>query len=484
VRARVHAGDYLRARRAEYLARLPNSLDPLPKVFTVLDGQMVVRDNTADGEDVYPDAPTFQAAAERRGHPTYQTYVAEDRNRRLALIAQQRAAATAELPELSTRLAEATARREQLKREQDAEIANGASLAPATTQRAPALRGRPTLPFPWGRAAYFLGTTGCLVAEAYQFALPYFDVTGIDSTNLAAEWVRNPLGIITGAAFALGASGALFLFADQVVENGLNLFKGEFRGVRAAVTGLWVCILLALIGGAACGIGAMRGDLSNNATGSASVGRGTLFMLLTTMLPFGVAFLHQKIHAARGRRDEVRTAQRNWDAEQEQMRRTGERREERLRQAFVDERATEQRQRELRDLIDRLDKEADEIQRQASTELMTEELALREQLAADRHYLLTFLNAVEAAIEKDRYQFVKRARKRHPELLDSTLTDAAPKLGPDGHDTAGSRHQSGLGPVATDGGAEHSNGNGRRPTLLQLPAAGSSKIDRWEGALS
>jgi len=214
------------------------------------------------------------------------------------------------------------------------------------------------------------------------------------------------------------------------------------------------------------------------------VGRGTLFMLLTTMLPFGVAFLHQKIHAARARRDAVRTAQRNWDAEQEQMRSTGETREERLRQALVDERATEQHQRELRDLIARLDKEADEIQRQASTDLMTEELALREQLAADRRYLLTFLNAVEAAIEKDRYQFVKRARKRHPELLSSNLTDAAPSLGADGLDTAGSRKQSVLGSVATDSGAEHSNGNGRRPTLLQPPAASSSKINRWEGALS
>jgi len=69
-----------------------------------------------------------------------------------------------------------------------------------------------------------------IVAEGYQFAVPFFNFIGVDPTNLAAALRHNPIGLTLGTVFPLVVSSLLFLLWLWIFDSAQSLWEGERQG--------------------------------------------------------------------------------------------------------------------------------------------------------------------------------------------------------------------------------------------------------------
>lgn len=289
-----------------------------------------------------------------------------------------------------------------LEQDRQQHVAAGTLPARETMSRTAAGQGRPQRPLPWQPVGCALLVAVTLLAEAYQFALIYWNLSGIDPTALALEWQRNRLGVLAGSAFAFATALALCTFASWAMRSTQALMAaGEADpwptiAVRALVpVGLGVSLILT-----AWGVGAMR-----HALGTVSIDLGQLlhgqssptelhtgvFVLLTILIPIAVAYLHDLGRATwTQQRQEYRVQHARWAHEVEQQRQALERYDERYR--LLEDR----KNRLLRA------QQAAAQERQTVAHDLTHTERLRQ----------TVLDALMAALALDRYYYERATRKR------------------------------------------------------------------------
>lgn len=315
---------------------------------------------------------------------------------------------------LTARLLEVRETLEAHAQAQQDEIATGMAPVAATLARAPRHRGRPRCPVPWGPWACTLTIAATVLVEAWQFALPYLNAIGVDVTNLAAEWHRNRLGVLAGSAFAGAASAGLFILWHGVLETAVASFRrvSAVPWWQTVCKGLFALALGGLLSATAFAIAAMRAGASQAASdvlaalqGQASAGPGSegVFILLTILVPFAAAYLQHKSSESPiwERRRRVREQQAQWDHAEHQARRVQERRAALLRLS-EEERARLERQRDaVRHKLRTLAEHA-----------QARERFVRERLDAERQFGVAYMQSLLAALEQDRYYFLKAAARK------------------------------------------------------------------------
>jgi hypothetical protein len=310
VRAQMTLQDYLQWRLAHYQRRTPQQRYPLPFEVAIVQGEVVRTPNPA--ADTHPWQRLLEDPA---GEETLESAVVRAvrffNHSESQLILRDLQQSEEEVSRLTARLLELSDTLEELAVEQQREIATGAAPVPATLARARGHRGRPRRPVPWGPLACVLAIAVTVVVEAWQFALPALNATGVDVTNLAAEWHRNPIALLLGSGFALAASAAVFGLWYVVVERAVALAaRVSTQPWRKTVGAAGVPLVLGgLLLGITVGIGAMRHGFSQGVIGiqellqgqdllqgQTPAGRGSaaVFVLLTLAVPLAVAYLQHR----------------------------------------------------------------------------------------------------------------------------------------------------------------------------------------------
>jgi len=411
VRAQMTLQDYLQWRRAHYQRRAPQQRYPLPCEVSIVQGEVVRTPNpeadTHPGQRLLADPAgeeTLEAAVVRalrfRNHSESQ------------LILREFQQYEEEVSRLTARLMEVSETLEERAVDQQREIATGVAPVPATLARARGRRGRPRQAVPWGPLTCALVIAVTVLVEAWQFALPYLNATGVDVSNLAAEWHRNPLATLLGSSFALAAAAAVFLLWYVVIERTVAIAKrvNAQPWWKTAGQALAPLVLGGLLLLTTCGIGAMRHGFSHGARdllatlqGQAPAGRGSeaVFVLLTLIVPLAVAYLQHTSSASDiwEQRQHVRAQQVQWDQAEAEALLVRERRAELMRLPAVE-----------RDRLERKRDEARRKLRELAEYAQAIEGGIREWLEAARRFGLAYVHSLVAALEQDRYFFLKAAR--------------------------------------------------------------------------
>lgn len=406
VTAEISPQDYLTRRLRDYLSTTPPPWEPLPYVVAIDGGNVVVTPN--------PEVNT-PPGQRLREEPTDEDPLVAVIDQSPWLSSLERQLLLRELQQLMAAEAKITGPLSQVdenltdrKAAQLDEIADGqVPLVPLA--RPPGRRGRPRQSFPWGPVLGSLVIVLTVLIEAWQFALPYLNATGVDVTNLAAEWRRNPVGVLAGSGFALATATALFagwywvISAAAALSRRVGLEPWWTTAARAiAPLGVSALLLAATIG-----IGAMRHTISQgteNLTRAvqgqalASDGSVGVFVLLTLIVPLAVAYLQHQLQAAwaRGRPGREQRAQEALHAWRERERRA--------------------------EPIRRLEKERADLARQlakvqAQYQVLIDyaqasEQRFRETVDAKHQSSRAYVHSLVAALERDRFYYVWAATKK------------------------------------------------------------------------
>lgn len=418
VRCGVHLSDYLTYRLRQYLGQLPQNPHPLPVMVSISGAEILVQANPnandhplarllEDPAGVSVDGSDPQEALVRWLRATHEAEA--------QIVGWELSEAEEEYARLSDAFLEANERLSEMCRAQQEEIADGGSLSGRTMSRSKRDRGRPSLGVPRMLIGSAAATAVAIACEAYQFALPYYDLMGIDSTNLTAEWQRNASGVLMGAGFAATASGALLVFGHWLFETVLSLYAGGERLFRTAMKGALAAGLATALAASAYYIGDLRHGAGESSSSLLSAMRdrvaetdsGTaVFVLLTALVPLAVAWMWHKAKEETGRRRQVRAEQRLWDEGENQKLELGERRDE-----LID------RMREEREQLTRLRSSAREKIRELGRRAQAAEQWLREKVETERRFAVAFAGSLIAALERDRFYFVRAAHRRGQEHL-------------------------------------------------------------------
>lgn len=411
---------YLGCRLSGYQIRAPLNRYPIPVKFSIGENGQILRVDNPDA-DRHPWASILE-------NPASEDSLEAAVNRVIGLLSGSASQAIAAelrqhkdlVEELERQLSKVKGDLDKLKAEGEREIAEGKAPAPATLARPPEQRGRPRLSFPWALLGGHLATATAVFLEAYQFCLPYFNSTGVDISNLPAEWSRNAIGILAGSGFALAAAGGIFLLFHWAFQATASIYherdESPETGWRRAMQMAGPGVLGGLLIAAAWGIGAMRHGVSRGsqifidaAHGPASSGQGDgwVFVLLTILVPLAVAYLQDRLGKIAERRRQIRKEQEAWDLKEHEFLLIGERREEPIRRRMEEkgkiERQLEAARNEIRKIAERVE---------------AEERRIREALEAERRHVLDYTNRLAAALELDQNYFTiaankKRARTDH-----------------------------------------------------------------------
>ena len=215
--------------------------------------------------------------------------------------------------------------------ERDDAIRRGAVLGPTSRGRSSKERRRPRPPFPWILALGYLAIVCMALFEGYQLALPYYDTIGVDITNLSREWLRNPMGVVSGAGFALSATVGLFLLWHLVFRRSSSIAK-NWDSAGPVMTALQVsgiftlcCILFAVTfafanmrHGTADAVIRLWSTQQGQPS-AADIGQ-SVFLFLTLLVPFAAAYIHRQIGKSAYwiRRRDILQKQAQWDREEEE----------------------------------------------------------------------------------------------------------------------------------------------------------------------
>lgn len=106
-----------------------------------------------------------------------------------------------------------------------------------------------------GAVLCFLLTTIIVIAEGYQFGLPYLNWVGVDIQNLSAEWGQSWLHVTSGFLFAGVVATGMFFVAHAIIKS-LPDWRKKFARIL---------VLSVLLIGVVTGISYMRHGLSSDA---------------------------------------------------------------------------------------------------------------------------------------------------------------------------------------------------------------------------
>lgn len=366
VRAGIRAEDFLRARLARYAAALPTPLEALGVEVRMENGEPVVRARipvTLTGARAAPWAPAPHDQREL-DH------------------------ARAEVRMLADRAAAARERVDALQRTIADDLAAG-TLAPnpELLEASPEQRGRPPVPPGWPQAFLKAAAAALLGAAALRMSAPAMALAGLSADELAYALRTAPLPAGAALLFGFAAAVSVFALLHVAAARGLELLAGAGTARRPAV--------LFVAGGAALAL--------SSAVALAAVRPGPLATpLLLVVVPLGAVFLVRQADALAAVRAEALAAALEWD--RAQARNAGERarrgegisRAEAVLAAAVREHAAAEQR--LRALEERTSEDA----RVAAA------LAARAERRTER-----LAESLAAALELDRYAFLRRASAAH-----------------------------------------------------------------------
>lgn len=309
---------FLRKRLFHYERFAPQDLRPLPRSIEIVDGDVLVTDRRLT--DVFVEPADFDLLAERRGLTEHVRNFEQARDQQVTLLSDRVEHAAREVERSAKSLPPVEEKVQALEAELEKEIAAGTALPPPAKGRDPksqvgwAFRYR-------GKEVLLCIATGLVLAvEAYQLGLPYLDMTGVDSGDLATSWKLNPQGVVTGFAFAGAATAMLFVLSKMLVDTVWSLWSDPHSAGRFAVKSTLAVAFAALLASTAVGLASFRHHLSTSAqmlstavTGAAgavdppgvagpspfidpALLQALTFVLLTLGLPLSLACLHHVLH--------------------------------------------------------------------------------------------------------------------------------------------------------------------------------------------
>ncbi len=398
VRARVPVEAFLQHRLSHSVGRLPVSPDRLPEEFSVL-GSTIVR---TPRPGPLPNAPWLDSVLRAYGPPAVNPEI---------LLGQADAA------RLAARIDAQRARVDELTHDVEAATRGVAIADPGDEVQANQM-GRPVVPQPFGLALQIFAVV-LLLAESWPLVTPCMEVAGIQSGHLVTEVQRNPIGVLLGSLFALGAAATLFLFAYLSVRRAVRVVETN-PGAYGAWTALGALIAVLLTLAMAWSTAGVRPGPNLPIEGGYA--RATVFLALLA-IPFTSAWLF----TAGRRLDQVRSKAsalaRAWDQEHYRS------------LADINRRATALAEEERR--LSTLEAERATVVERLRT--LQERVGTAERLAADAaaeeaQDLRAIAQALSATLELDRYEYIRQAGRRgipvaQPEPAETPPPVAAPVRG-------------------------------------------------------
>jgi hypothetical protein len=387
VRAGIPLDDYLRSRLARYLAGLPVAHARLPLRVDVDDGQIVVAPGAPERSvpAAAASADAWLAPLVAAEGPAIRQEVAEHEIR-LALLEGEIDAARRRHDDLSARLA--------------ADIANGIVAAPPSVEATAEQMGRPVLRSSGPSTALFAFTGAALAAETWQIAVPLLAAAGLDARELAAEASRRPAEVTFISIFALGVAAGLFALAHAGLQAAASLVRGEDDARRRR----WLA--LGAAGSAAVSV-LIAGAMAALAPAGGAPPARMAYALLLVAVPLGAALVLRAARREADARAAGLDAALAWD---------------RSRAAALSDRArrleelswSEGAQRELEGQRELTRANLRRISARAVAAARIEVEAERQ----EREALARVSHGLVAALELDRYEFVRQATARGaPELV-------------------------------------------------------------------
>lgn len=408
VRAGMTLDDFLRWRLARYVAALPVPSASLPLSASIEDGQIAVRPAGAARPASSPD-------------PADAGWIAPLVAAEGPSVREEAAALEARLATIDAEVEAARRRADDISRRFSGDVAAGLVAAPGEVEATAEQLGRPPVRTVTARTALAAVATAAAAAETWQIAVPLLAGAGIDPGALQPEMGRRPGEVVAVLLFALGVAAALFALARAGLSAAGALARGEGDATRRrwlAATGSGAAALAMLVAGAVASL--PRTAASHGAAAGASLA------LLLLAVPVGAALLLGVMR----RWDEARAAEQAaalaWDRERARALAERARRLEELEWAAEERLALERQREAARKRLRELHARAIAVGRLAA-----------EEVERDRAALARLAQALVAALELDRYQFVRQAtargalelvsarRRRPPEPRPSTF-DAPP----------------------------------------------------------
>jgi hypothetical protein len=404
VRDGIHLDEFLLGRLRTYQAQYRRSHYPPLIDIVIEDGAVKAIANSSS--EVFWQQARDDPIGEVMGVPILTQLESEEIARKLEEI-------EAEIARINHERHEVNIQVEALAAEKDDAIRTGAMLGPTTQRRSSGGRRRPRSPVPWGPVLGYTAIGSMTVFEAYHLAQPFFDWLGVDTTNLAREWVRNPVGVASGAGFALSASFGLCLLWYLALRNASSIAK-TWDSEGPVLTALRVggllglsCFLLVVTYLLATMRHGFVGDIQHylgNQLGQqsgADLGQ-SVFFFLTLLVPFAAAYIHHRIGQSafwERRRDSI-LKQEQWDRQNEERVLADER--------LADRRALRQQERE------RIERERTLLQNQRQALAQRAQTAQRtqlERLEQARWSTEVYARSLLAALEQDRLYFLRAANR-------------------------------------------------------------------------
>jgi hypothetical protein len=240
VRAGVRLDDFLRNRLAKYAARLPVTLEDLPIEVEIAGGEAVIRQK-----------PPSRTAGAPRTAPAERTTASALVAVEGPYAAREIRDAEAALDALDARADAARVRIDETSRAYADAVAAGAVVVHPDLEATPEQLGRPPVPAATPILALRAFVAALLVAEAWRFAGPVLDLSGIAAAELEAALQVSPLPTALALAFAVGAAAAVFAFAGVALARATDAVDDAPAPRRRALLGAAGFVSALAAGGAA-----------------------------------------------------------------------------------------------------------------------------------------------------------------------------------------------------------------------------------------
>jgi hypothetical protein len=378
-RAGIPPDEYLQHRLSRQLASLPIPPSRLPVAITI------------EPDGTVAAAPV--AVAPPRRAPWLESFLRAEGSSALGPEIQL---AQADVARLAIRIESQRKQVDEVARALE-DATQGTEVADPADEAQAQQMGRPPVPPPGGLALH-LFALALLLAETWQLGVPGLEAAGIRTADLPGELHRNPLAVVFGCIFALGASASLFLFAYLGLRRALDLFEAQPEPKRRAWAAAGAALALALAVAMAWSVAGMRPGAHQPV--DVGYARAALF-LVALAIPLAVAWLLTVASRLDAERGAALALAREWDKDHyrslaELSRRAGGLAEEerRLARLEADRAAAGRRLRALQ-------------QRRMAAERLAADAA-----DAEEAELARLAQAVVSGLELDRYEYARHAGLR------------------------------------------------------------------------
>jgi hypothetical protein len=375
--------DFLRSRLARYVSALPVPSAALPLAVAVDDGQIAVRPTEAP-------RPTPPAADGAEG------WIAPLVAAEGPAVREEATGLEVRLTTLGTEVEAARRRADEISRRFSADVAAGLVAAPSEVEATAEQLGRPPVRSAAPRTGLVALAAAAAAAETWQIAVPLLAGAGVDPGALEDEIARRPGEVVSVLLFALGVAAALFVLA----RGGLAAAGALAEGKGDPPHRRWLAATAAGAAALAALVAAAVAALPRVTSGHSTAPHVSLALLLLAV-PVGAALLL----AASGRSEDGRAAEEAaalaWDRERARALAERARRLEEIEWAEEEQQGLERQREAARRRLRELSARAVAVARLAA-----------EDAERERAALARLAQGLVAALELDRYEFVRQATAR------------------------------------------------------------------------